>query len=241
MASKALIPRFLLPLRGPLWRGVHIPLSQTTVCVRFASTKDKPIVLEKPLKFNPPSHGSRLKRNATPKHYGPILTSTERGQQDKKHYPGMMAPQGTWSHWIWHSRIFHTCITLGTLFCLGIFTFFMNYAFNSPYKALVPPISDLWNRPTYFFVAWKEVITLHEKDKAQKAIDHRNASLDDHAKRQYFMKMHGIEAKDPVTMIFGKGKDDPVDAVEGESSNSPMAAVVEQAEPEQKKKRFGIF
>lgn len=117
----------------------------------------------------------------------------------------------------------------------------MNYAFNSPYKALVPPISDLWNRPTYFFVAWKEVITLHEKDKAQKAIDHRNASLDDHAKRQYFMKMHGIEAKDPVTMIFGKGKDDPVDAIEGESSNSPTAAVVEQPESEQKKKRFGIF
>ncbi|KAK5997324.1 hypothetical protein PT974_02679 [Cladobotryum mycophilum] len=51
MASKAIIPRFLLPLQGPLWRGIRIPLSQN-IYIRFAST-DKPIVLEKPAKFNP--------------------------------------------------------------------------------------------------------------------------------------------------------------------------------------------
>jgi hypothetical protein len=130
--------------------------------------------------------------------------------------------------------------TQGTLLCLGIFTFFMNYAFNSPYKALVPPISDLWHRPTYFFVAWKEVITLHEKDKAQKAIEHRNANLDDHAKRKYFMKMHGIEPKDPVTMVFGRGKEESVEALEAEVLKTP-APVVEEKPQEQKKKRFGIF
>lgn len=117
MASKAVIPRFLLPLQSPLWRGVRMPASQS-VRVRYASTKggngasQKPIVLEKPERFNPPSHGSRLKRNSTPKHYGPALTADEIATQNKKHYPGMMAPEGSWSHWFWHSRLLHTFITM---------------------------------------------------------------------------------------------------------------------------------
>jgi hypothetical protein len=116
MASRAIISRFLLPLRGPLWRDVNIPLSQTTVCVRFASSsgsgKEKPIVLEKPAKFNPPSHGSRLKRNTTPKHYGPPLTAEEVRVQNNKQYPGVMAPKGTVAHWFWHSKLIHTFITM---------------------------------------------------------------------------------------------------------------------------------
>ena len=114
MASRAIIPRFLLPLRGPLWRGVYIPASQTAVHVRFVSSgrDSKPIVLEKPARFNPPSHGSRLKRNTTPKHYGPVLTAAETDAQDRKDYPGLMAPKGSWGHWFWHSRVLHTIITM---------------------------------------------------------------------------------------------------------------------------------
>lgn len=114
MASRTVIPRFLLPLQGPLWRGVRIPLSQN-IRIRYASSADKPqkpIVLEKPARFNPPSHGSRLKRSAAPRHYGPELTTSEVAAQGKKHYPGMMAPEGSWSHWFWHSRLLHTVITM---------------------------------------------------------------------------------------------------------------------------------
>lgn len=116
MASRTIIPRFLLPLQGPLWRGVRIPLSQN-VRIRYASSTNssqpqKPIVLEKPAKFNPPSHGSRLKRNTMPKHYGPELTASEISAQNNRQYPGMMSPQGTWSHWFWHSRLLHTFITM---------------------------------------------------------------------------------------------------------------------------------
>lgn len=112
MASRTVIPRFLLPLQGPLWRGVRIPLSQN-ICVRFISSKpEKPIVLEKPSKFNPPSHGSRLKKNALPRHYGPELTAEELAAQSRKQYPGLMAPEGTWTHWFWHSRLLHTVITM---------------------------------------------------------------------------------------------------------------------------------
>jgi hypothetical protein len=113
MTTRAIIPRFLLPLQGPLWRGISIPLSQNSIRIRFASSStEKPIVLEKPARFNPPSHGSRAKRNHVPKHYGPDLTAAEIAAQNAKNYPGMMAPEGTWAHFFWHSRILHTFITM---------------------------------------------------------------------------------------------------------------------------------
>ncbi|UNI19790.1 hypothetical protein JDV02_005944 [Purpureocillium takamizusanense] len=249
MASRAVIPRFLLPLQGPLWRGVRIPLSQN-ILVRFVSTSNgggagkphKPIVLEKPAKFNPPSHGSRLKRNSMPRHYGPELTPDEISAQDKRDYPGLMAPQGSWAHWFWHSRILHTFITMGALLAMGLYTFFLNYAYNSPFKDLVPSISDLWAQPTYFFAQWKNVIVMHEKDKADKAREHRTRHLDDVAKRQYYMKTHGIEAKDPVTMVFGKDDNRTVDELEATALGRELPPKQEQeAKPEQRKKWFGIL
>ncbi|KAJ6441748.1 CAAX prenyl protease 2 [Purpureocillium lavendulum] len=274
MASRAVIPRFLLPLQGPLWRGVRIPLSQN-ILVRFASTdagrpQQKPIVLQKPAKFNPPSHGSRLKRgNSLPRHYGPELTSGEVAAQGKRDYPGLMAPQGSWAHWFWHSRLLHTVITMvlllplsvyrkdqfvsnadhvsslqGTLLAMGIYTFFLNYAYNSPFKDLVPPISDLWAQPTYFFAQWKNVIAMHEKDKALKASEHRTRHLDDVAKRQYYMKTHGIEAKDPVTMVFGKDDQRSVEELEATALGRELPPKQEgegEEKPVQRKKWFGIL
>ncbi|KJZ71998.1 hypothetical protein HIM_08559 [Hirsutella minnesotensis 3608] len=220
MASRSVIPRFLLPIQGPLWRGIRIPPSQS-IYVRYASSSSsssqkppKTIVLEKPAKFNPPSHGSRLKRNALPKHYGPELTAAEADAQRKKHYPGMMAPEGTWSHWFWTSRLLHTGITMGTLLCLGIYTFYLNYAYNSPFKDLVPSLSDLWLDPIYFFSAWKNVILMHEQDKAIKAIEHRTRSLDDVAKRRYYMKAHGIETKNPISEAFGNPEQTSLEELE---------------------------
>ncbi|KAJ4142654.1 hypothetical protein NW754_010092 [Fusarium falciforme] len=244
MATRAIIPRFLLPLQGPLWRGISIPLSQNSIRIRFASSStEKPIVLEKPARFNPPSHGSRAKRNHVPKHYGPDLTAAEIAAQNTKNYPGMMAPEGTWAHFFWHSRLLHTFITMGTLFALGVFTFFMNYAYNSPYKDLVPPISDLWTQPIHFFVGWKNVILLHEQDKAEKAVEHRTRHLDDVAKRRYFMKMHGIETKDPVSIVFGKGEEKSEDELEAAAmGREPPQKTEEEKKPEEAKKKWlGIF
>lgn len=132
--------------------------------------------------------------------------------------------------------------TQGTLLILGICTFFMNYAYNSPFKELVPPISDLWNNPVYFFVAWKEVIISHEKDKAIKAGEHRTRNLDDVAKRKYFMKMHGIEAKDPVQMVFGKDETKSEEELEAAAMGKDIPdKVEEEKQPEPKKKWLGIF
>lgn len=126
MASRTVIPRFLLPLQSPLWRGARIQPSQNLLRFSTSSNKSaaaggkdgsgKPIVLEKPLKFNPPSHGSRLKKkNTLPKHYGASLTADEVAAQRQRSYPGMMAPEGTWAHFFWHSRMLHVCITMVSL------------------------------------------------------------------------------------------------------------------------------
>ena len=275
----------LLPLQGPLWRGVRIPLSQN-ILVRFASHDSgggsssssskphRPVVLERPARFNPPSHGSRAKRASAPKHYGPELTAAEVAAQRERHYPGLMAPPGTWAHWFWHSRLLHTFITMvlpalaflsrapglqvfsccvgaagltwhgqGTLLAMGIYTFFLNYAYNSPFKDAVPPISDLWRQPGYFFAQWKNVIVMHEKDKALKANEHRTRHLDDVAKRQYYMKTHGIEAKDPVTMIFGKDDKRSVEELEAAALGREVELPPKQDAEEKpaRKKWLGIL
>lgn len=108
MASRAARPRLQLALQGPGRR-----VSPWTPS-RFASNQStsKPIVLEKPLKFNPPSHGSRLRKNTMPKHYGGVTTAEERAAQRIRSYPGIMAPEGTWSHWFWHSKSLHVFISM---------------------------------------------------------------------------------------------------------------------------------
>lgn len=71
----------------------------------------KPIVLEKPEKFNPPSHGARLPRS-TPKHYGGALGAEELTAQKTKEYPGLPPPPNTWSHWFINNKHIHMFITL---------------------------------------------------------------------------------------------------------------------------------
>ncbi|OAA54038.1 hypothetical protein ISF_08518 [Cordyceps fumosorosea ARSEF 2679] len=247
--KSVVIPRFLLPLQGPLWRGLRVPppgAARQLVRVRYASSSradGKPIVLEKPARFNPPSHGSRLRSKALPKHYSPPLSEVEVQARSQRHYPATMAPAGSWQHWFWHSKLLHTFITMGTLFAMGIFTFFMNYAYNSPYKDLVPPTSALLSDPAYFFAAWKEVILSHEKDKALKAGEHRTRHLDDVAKRRYYMKVHGIEPKDPISVVFGKGDRQLSDAeIEAAALGKEMPEKTPEEETAGKRKKwFGIF
>lgn len=70
-----------------------------------------PIVLEKPERFNPPSHGRRLARS-TPRHYGGAPSEEEIQAQRARSYPGLPPPPNTWSHWFINSRGVHLFITL---------------------------------------------------------------------------------------------------------------------------------
>lgn len=131
MATTTSIPRFLLPQSSALWRGLvrtaNPPRTGTSagrVTLRFASSTSsktgKPAqrVLEKPERFNPPSHGARLpRRNELPRHYGGDLTKEEVLAQIKKEYPGLMAPGGTLAYRIIYSKWIHLTITMVCCSC----------------------------------------------------------------------------------------------------------------------------
>lgn len=84
--------------------------------IRHASTErpppPKPRVLEKPDKFRPPSHPSRI-RSKPRYNYGPDLTHE---QKTVRQYPHMMPPEGTFMHWFLTNRTIHLYISLVGIF-----------------------------------------------------------------------------------------------------------------------------
>ena len=113
------IPRFLLPQRGFIWRTrLPAPARPSQTIIRHASKKatpkkksSKPLVLEKPTKFNPPSHGSRLPKEA-PRYPGPQLSAEEIAMQKTKQYPSMMPPEGSFTRWFLTNKSLHMYISL---------------------------------------------------------------------------------------------------------------------------------
>jgi len=103
----ATIPRFLLPQTGAIWRNQF---------VRNATTKakpGKPLVLEKPARFNPPSHGSRISKGPPRYQYaGPQMTEEQKAAQATKKYPSMMPPEGTFMYWFINNKSIHLYITM---------------------------------------------------------------------------------------------------------------------------------
>lgn len=200
-SATASIPRFLLPQTAPIWRRLRVPGSASPsgrVLVRYASAGkgSKPIVLEKPERFNPPSHGARLARKTTPRHYGGELSAEETQAQKVKDYPGLMAPDGTWSHWFWHSRSFHLLITMSTLTGLAMFTFVQNFKHNSPFADMIPPWSDFLYHPITSGRVIVEVIRLNEAHNAANVQEKRKKRVDDVVKRSQYRKAHGLEDGD---------------------------------------------
>lgn len=116
--SSVSIPRFLLPRANYLPRSRSRLLPPTSnphsALVRHVSNSrpsSKPLVLEKPAKFNPPSHGARLPRKK-PRNYGPALTEQQKHEMKTKKYPNMMPPEGSFLHWFLTNRWLHTWISL---------------------------------------------------------------------------------------------------------------------------------
>lgn len=55
------------------------------------------------------------------------------------------------------------------------------------------------------------------------------------------MKMHGIETKDPITTVFGKGEEPSVEELEAEALGREPPVKKEEDKPKERKKMFGIF
>jgi hypothetical protein len=120
MSLNTAIPRFLLPRRGWIWTARLSMPSASSLSIRHASKKtstkmsSKPFVLEKPNKFNPPSHGARLPKD-TPRYPGPQLSAEEQARQKTKKYPNLMPPEGTFMHWFLNNKTIHIYISLVSL------------------------------------------------------------------------------------------------------------------------------
>ncbi|KAI0837311.1 hypothetical protein F5Y06DRAFT_297638 [Hypoxylon sp. FL0890] len=211
----------------------------------------KPLVLEKPERFNPPSHGARLPRS-TPKHYGGALSDAELQAQTVKSYPGLPPPDNTWSHWFINSRGIHLFITLGTLSSLAIYTFIANFNAKSPFADLIPPISEFPRHPFQYLGVVIDVIRLHEEHESALTAEKRRQQVEDVAKRNEYRKAHGLE---PATGFWGSSsvsKPEPGPASQPQSLTTEGVPIVETSQPEptpadaftpdgKRKKFLGIF
>ncbi|TQN67683.1 hypothetical protein CSHISOI_07761 [Colletotrichum shisoi] len=261
-SATTLLPRFLLPALSPMWRAAATPtarpaaaaLRRTAVwTIRYASSKPTgagqkgPLILQKPTKFNPPSHGSRLPKKNVPKHYGGPLSGQEARAQRTREYPGTMAPEGTWAHWFFNNRKIHLFISLGTLTTLAITTLIINFTHTSPFKHLLPPASEFWSSPVAFIRTWVHVLQLHERDRNEKAIAMHTRHTDDVAKRQLYRKVHGLDKENPIANFLGmkeeseEEKEAAVATAAIEASPVAGSADVVTGAEEKKKKWLGVF
>jgi hypothetical protein len=91
-------------------------LVRSLTATRLASSNSKPVpkgrLLEKPTRFNPPSHPARLPRRNRQPAFSVPLSAKEKEQQKTKQYPHMMPPQGTFFHWFLTNRTIHVWITM---------------------------------------------------------------------------------------------------------------------------------
>ena len=91
-------------------------LARSLIASRPASSSSKPVpkgrLLEKPTRFNPPSHPARLPRRNRQPAFSVPLSAKEKEQQKTKQYPHMMPPEGTFFHWFLTNRTIHVWITM---------------------------------------------------------------------------------------------------------------------------------
>ncbi|CZT00697.1 uncharacterized protein RAG0_08636 [Rhynchosporium agropyri] len=212
---------------------------------------NKPFVLEKPAKFNPPSHGARLRKEA-PRYPGPKLSEEEAARQRTKKYPNMMPPEGTFLHWFMHNRAIHLYITLGTLFGLAATVWVSNFKRNSPFAEMLPAWSDLLFHPIAFFRTFVEVVKMNADYVTAQTMERRKQKVEDVAKRAAYRKAHGLDKNEGFggwtaktdEQLLGPGipVGDAEVVKEGEvevQTESVTAPVVREKRP--LKKWFGIW
>ncbi|KAK0635145.1 hypothetical protein B0T17DRAFT_515457, partial [Bombardia bombarda] len=166
-----------------------------------------PLVLEKPERFNPPSHGTRLPQHkATPRHYGGDLTKEEMSQQRVREYPGLEPPPGTWSNWLLNQRWIHLTLTMGTLLSLALYTAHLNFKLNSPFYDLLPSPSGFFRHPIASARQLADVVRMNEMHNAALVQAKRQRKIDDVDRRAEYRKAHGLS---PETGLWGLRRSAP--------------------------------
>ncbi|QBZ53991.1 hypothetical protein PoMZ_09681 [Pyricularia oryzae] len=252
---RGLLPRGTRPLRRVPHHGTGLrsslnlsAVSETPAHVRFGSTTKPPTaskphqttqqqqqpprhtVLEKPEKFNPPSHGARLpKKGYAPpsRTYGGDLSAEQIRVQNTKDYPGMPPPQGSMAHRIIHNRRLHAFISIGVLTMLAIYTYVLNFKMTSPYVDMIPPWSDFFWHPFSSIYTVFDAVRLTTLHNSAIVAAKREKAIDDVLKRRRYRKAHGIDESEGVAGWF------KADAVDPEEQQAPATASA--ASPDQQK------
>ena len=241
----ATIPRWLLPRGAAHIEPPHIFSYAAVVpqyshratpyyrACRYASdAPSKPRVLEKPLKFNRPSHPARLNR-APPRQYpGPPLSAPQLEAQKTKKYPNMMPPEGSFMHWFLTNRAIHLWITLvgldlvlrvklpvsladldysqSTLTALALFTFVAEFHRTSPFAHLTPPKSYFLSHPLDFISTYFNVYRMHVAYTSEETAKRRKKKVDDVQKRALYRKAHGLDKEQGLGGWTVKGDDEVI-------------------------------
>lgn len=104
--------RLFMPRAGLSLSSKQLQHRLHPIALRAASTSPpKPRVLEKPERFNPPSHPSRI-RSRQRRYPGPPLSEHEREAQKIRRYPNMMPPKGTFLFKVLTNRMLHVWISM---------------------------------------------------------------------------------------------------------------------------------
>ncbi|MCJ1476510.1 hypothetical protein MMC13_005176 [Lambiella insularis] len=211
----ATLPRFLLP-RG----GVSLSLYNNTIfryqvrslqagpSCRYASNAAPPpkhTLLEKPSKFNPPSHPARRNRPPPKRYSGPPLSAPEIEAQKTKQYPHMMPPEGSVMYKFLTSRAIHVWISLGVLTSLAIFTFTTNFKRTSPFAHLLPASGTFLPHPITYISQCIEVYRMHTAHIAAITAEKRKKKVDDVQKRAQYRKAHGLDTDQGLGGWTAKG------------------------------------
>ncbi|KAJ8607317.1 hypothetical protein MRB53_040415 [Persea americana] len=186
-----------LSVRLPVGRLARLRFSapRAVRSLRYASTTapetNKARILEKPTKFNPPSHGSRRVR---PRLYpGPRLSEEELERQKTKRYPNMMPPEGSLMHRILTNRSLHLWITLSTLTFLTFYSVFRSFLHTTTFRDQLPSSEELLWHPVRSMRQFFAVYKLHVAHESQIVADKRRKKQEDAAKRKEFLLAHGVE------------------------------------------------
>ncbi|OQO12104.1 hypothetical protein B0A48_02743 [Cryoendolithus antarcticus] len=169
-----------------------------SIGLRHASTAPppKPRLLEKPERYNPPSHPSRA-RGQRPS-IGAPLSEEERRAQRRRQYPHMMPPEGTFMHWFLTHRTLHMWITVSILSTLILTIWTQDFVNTTPFRDLLPPNSLALSHPIQFVRQYIHVYQLHSENLSREVSERRRQKVEDVQKRAQFRKAHGLEEPEGV-------------------------------------------
>ncbi|TID21825.1 Vacuolar import and degradation protein 27 [Venturia nashicola] len=207
-------------------------LTRRNASAKAPNESTRPLVLEQPDKFRPPSHGARKPRK--PRHFGPSLTDEEIKEQATKRYPHSMPPEGTVMRKFLESRGIHVWITMSVLISLTGFVLLTDFKTKNKFPELLPQGSLFWSNPFSFVQQYFAVYKLHSAAYMAEQQEKRARNLDEARKRKEYLIAHGIEKEG----LFGFG------TVEGDARKEKRrrereATVEERIREEDKEELIG--